>query len=158
ELVEDGSTLQLGIGAIPDAVLKCLSDKKDLGLHTEMFADGAIDLIERGVINGSRKTLHPGKHVATFLMGSRRFYDFVNNNPDVEMRPVDYVNNPCVIMKNEKMVSINSCIEVDLMGQVTSECIGQTQFSGTGGQVDYVRGAALADDGKSTIKFPAGIA
>lgn len=154
ELVEDGSTLQLGIGAIPDAVLKCLSDKKDLGLHTEMFADGAIDLIERGVINGSRKTLHPGKHVATFLMGSRRFYDFVNNNPDVEMRPVDYVNNPCVIMKNEKMVSINSCIEVDLMGQVTSECIGLTQFSGTGGQVDYVRGAALADGGKSILAMP----
>ncbi len=154
ELVEDGSTLQLGIGAIPDAVLKYLADKKDLGLHTEMFADGAIDLIERGVINGSRKTLHPGKHVATFLMGSRRFYDFVNNNPDVEMHPVDYVNNPYVIMKNEKMVSINSCIEVDLMGQVTSECIGMKQFSGPGGQVDYVRGAALSPGGKSILAMP----
>lgn len=154
QLIEDGATLQLGIGAIPDAVLMCLKDKKDLGIHTEMFTDGVIDLMESGVINGSRKTLHPGKHVATFLMGSKRFYDFVNNHPDVELYPVDYVNNPCVIMQNENMVSINSCIEVDLMGQVVSECIGQKQFSGVGGQVDYVRGAMLSSGGKSIMAMP----
>ena len=134
ELIENGSTLQLGIGAIPDAVLMSLTDKKDLGIHTEMFTDGVIDLVEKGVINGSKKTLHPRKHIATFLMGSKRLYDFVNNNNTVELYPVDYVNNPYVIMQNADMVSINSCIEVDLMGQVVSECIGSRQFSGTGGQ------------------------
>ncbi len=154
ELVKDGSTLQLGIGAIPDAVLMCLHNKKDLGIHTEMFTDGVIDLVEKGVINGSRKTLHKGKLVATFLMGSKRFYDFVNNNPDVELYPVDYVNNPITIMKNERMVSINSCIEVDLMGQVASETIGVKQFSGVGGQVDYVRGAMLSNGGKSIMAMP----
>ena len=111
-LIEDGSTLQLGIGAIPDAVLLFMGDKKDLGIHTEMFSDGVIDLVESGVVNGSKKTLHPGKLVATFLMGTRRLYDFVDKNACVEMRPVDYVNDPRVIAQNEKMVSINSCIEV----------------------------------------------
>lgn len=154
ELIDDGATLQLGIGAIPDAVLMALGNKKDLGIHTEMFTDGVIDLVERGIINGSKKTLHPGKMVATFLMGSRRLYDFVNQNPFIELYPVDYVNNPCVIMKNENMVSINSCIEVDLMGQVVSECIGQKQFSGVGGQVDYVRGAMLSPGGKSIMAMP----
>lgn len=154
ELIEDGATLQLGIGAIPDAVLMSLGDKKDLGIHTEMFTDGVIDLVQRGVINGKRKTLHPEKLVATFLMGSKRLYDFVNQNPAVELYPVDYVNNPCTIMKNENMVSINSCIEVDLMGQVVSECIGQKQFSGVGGQVDYVRGAMLSPGGKSIMAMP----
>lgn len=153
-LIEDGSTLQLGIGAIPDAVLMFMGDKKDLGIHTEMFSDGVIALVESGVINGSKKTLHPGKLVATFLMGTRRLYDFVHNNPNVEMHPVDYVNDPRVIAKNEKMVSINSCIEVDLIGQVASETIGLKQFSGTGGQVDYVRGAAWSAGGKSIMAMP----
>ncbi|WP_432405984.1 acetyl-CoA hydrolase/transferase family protein [Wukongibacter sp. M2B1] len=154
KLIEDGSTLQLGIGAIPDAVLLFLKDKKDLGIHSEMFSDGVVELVEAGVITNKKKTLHRGKMVATFLMGTKRLYDFVNNNPSVEMYPVDYVNNPCVIMQNHKMVSINSCIQVDLMGQVASESIGLRQFSGVGGQVDYVRGASMAEDGKSIIAMP----
>ena len=154
QLIEDGATLQLGIGAIPDAVLHCLTEKNDLGLHTEMFADGVIDLIERGVINGRRKTLHRGLHVATFLLGSRRLYEFAATCPAVALYPVDYVNDPCVIMKNERMISINSCLEVDLMGQVNSETIGLRQFSGTGGQVDYVRGASLSRGGKSIMAMP----
>ena len=153
-LIEDGSTLQLGIGSIPDAVLLFLKDKKDLGIHSEMFSDGVVELVEAGVINNSRKTLHKGKMVATFLMGTKRLYDFVHNNPVVEMYPVDYVNDPCVIMQNSKMVSINSCIQVDLMGQVVSDSIGLTQFSGVGGQVDYVRGASMTKDGKSIIAMP----
>lgn len=153
-LIEDGSTLQLGIGAIPDAVLLFLKDKKDLGIHTEMFSDGVVELVEAGVITGKKKTLHPGKLVSTFLMGSRRLYDFVDKNPDVAMYPVNYVNDPCVIAQNEKMISINSCIEVDLMGQVASETIGLKQFSGTGGQVDYVRGVAMATGGKSIMAMP----
>lgn len=153
-LIEDGSTIQLGIGAIPDAALLFLKDKKDLGIHSEMFSDGVIDLVESGVINGSKKSLHKGKMVATFLMGSRRLYDFVNNNPAVELYPVNYVNDPWIIAKNEKMISINSCIEVDLMGQVASETIGLKQFSGTGGQVDYVRGVALSVGGKSIMAMP----
>lgn len=154
QLIDDGSTLQLGIGAIPDAVLHCLTEKNDLGLHTEMFADGVIDLIERGVINGHRKTLHPNQHVATFLLGSQRLYEFAAACPEVALYPVDYVNNPCVIMKNERMVSLNSCIEVDLQGQVNSETIGLRQFSGTGGQVDFVRGAAMSPGGKSIMAIP----
>lgn len=153
-LVEDGSTLQLGIGAIPDAVLMFLKDKKDLGVHSEMFSDGLIDLVELGVVNGSRKSLHKGELVATFLMGSQRLYDFVNNNPLVKMYPVNHVNHPCVVMQNHKMVSINSCIEVDLMGQVASESIGLKQFSGVGGQVDFVRGVSMAEGGKSIIATP----
>ena len=155
ELIENGSTLQLGIGSIPDAVLISLKEKKDLGIHTEMFSDGVIDLVEQGIINGKHKTLHPGKMTATFLMGSKRLYEFVHENPNVELFPVDYVNNPGVIMQNEKMVCINSCIEVDLMGQVVSECIGMKQFSGVGGQVDYVRGAMLSPGGKSIMAMPA---
>ncbi len=153
-LIEDGDTLQLGIGAIPDAVLLFLKDKKDLGIHTEMFSDGAMELIRAGVINGSRKTLHPGKLVATFLMGTRELYDFLDKNPDVEMLPVDYVNEPAVIGENDNMVSINSCIEIDLMGQVNSETIGLKQFSGTGGQVDYVRGASISKGGRSIMAMP----
>lgn len=153
-LIEDGSTLQLGIGAIPDAVLMFLKDKKDLGIHSEMISDGVVELVESGVINNSKKTLHPGKIVVTFLMGTRRLYDFVDNNPMVEMYPVDYVNNPLVIMKNNKMVSINSCVQVDLMGQVCSESIGLKQISGVGGQVDFVRGTDMAEDGKSIIAIP----
>lgn len=154
KLVKDGDTVQLGIGAIPDAVLLFLDDKKDLGLHTEMFSDGAVHLIEKGVINGSKKQINKGKHVATFLMGTKKLYDFVNNNPDVELYPVDYVNHPVTIMKLDRIVSINSCIEVDFMGQVNSETIGSTQFSGVGGQVDYVRGAAMSKEGISIMAMP----
>lgn len=153
-LVPNGATLQLGIGAIPDAVLLFLKDKKDLGIHTEMFSDGVMELVKSGVVNGKMKTLHPGKMLATFLMGSKALYDFVDHNPDVEMYPVDYVNNPSVIAQNDNMISINSCIEVDLMGQVVSESIGDRQFSGVGGQVDYVRGASLSKGGKSIMAMP----
>lgn len=153
-LIDDGSTLQLGIGAIPDAVLLFLKDKKDLGIHSEMFSDGVVDLYEAGVITNSKKTIHKGKMVVTFMMGTKRLYDFIDNNPVVELYPVDYVNNPIVIGQNYKMISINSCIEVDLMGQISSESIGLNQFSGTGGQVDYVRGASMAKDGKSIIAIP----
>lgn len=153
-LVEDGSTLQLGIGAIPDAVLLFLNDKKDLGIHSEMISDGVVELVEAGVITNKKKTLHSGKMVVTFLMGTQKLYDFVNNNPAVEMYPVDYVNDPTVIMKNYKMVSINSCVQVDLMGQVCSECIGSKQISGVGGQVDFVRGVSMAKDGISIIAIP----
>lgn len=153
-LIEDGSTLQLGIGAIPDAVLMFLDSKRDLGIHTEMFSDGVVDLVNKGVITGAKKSLLPGKLVATFLMGTEKLYNFVDNNKDVEMRPVDYVNDPRIIAQNDKMISINSCIEVDLMGQVASETIGLRQFSGTGGQVDYVRGAAWSVGGKSIMAMP----
>ena len=153
-LGEDGSTLQLGIGTIPDAVLKFLGDKKDLGIHSEMFSDGVVELAEAGNITNQKKTLHRGQSVATFLMGTRRLYDFVDHNPDVELRPVDYVNNPFVIAQNENMVSINSCVQVDLMGQVASESIGPKQISGVGGQVDFVRGASASKGGVSIMAMP----
>lgn len=153
-LIGDASTLQLGIGAIPDAVLLFLKEKKDLGIHTEMFSDGILELINLGVINNSKKSLHRGKIISTFLMGSKALYDYVDDNPDVELHPVDYVNHPMTIMKNDNIVSINSCLQVDLMGQVSSESIGLTQFSGVGGQVDYVRGASMAKGGKSIIAIP----
>ncbi len=153
-LVEDGSTLQLGIGAIPDAALLFLKDKKDLGIHSEMFSDGVVELVEAGVITNKMKTIHKGKMIVTFMMGTKRLYDFIDNNPAVELYPVDYVNNPAIIAQNHKMLSINSCLQVDLMGQVSSESIGLKQFSGTGGQVDYVRGASMAKDGKSIIAIP----
>lgn len=153
-LIEDGSTLQLGIGAIPDAVLLFLKDKKDLGIHSEMFSDGVVELAEAGVITNKKKKLHPGKMVVTFLMGTKRLYDFVNNNPTVAMYSVDYVNNPFVIAQNPKMVSINSALQVDFMGQVAAESMGLKQFSGTGGQVDFVRGAGSSEGGKSIIAMP----
>ena len=153
-LIEDGSTLQLGIGAIPDAVLLFLKDKKDLGIHSEMISDGVVELVEAGVITNKRKTINNGKMVVTFLMGTKKLYDFVDNNPMIVMYPVDYVNNPVVIAQNYKMVSINSCVQVDLMGQVSSETIGLKQFSGVGGQVDFVRGVSMAKDGKSIIAMP----
>lgn len=153
-LVADGATLQLGIGAIPDAVLRSLADKNDLGIHSEMFSNGVMDLMRSGVINGSRKTLHRGKVVVTFIMGTRELYDFVDENPDVEFHPVDYVNSPLVIAQNDRMVSINSCLEVDLQGQVASETIGIRQYSGIGGQVDFIRGASLAREGKAVIAMP----
>lgn len=153
-LVRDGDTLQLGIGAIPDAVLKFLKDKKDLGIHSEMFSDGVVELAEAGVITNAKKTLHPGKYVVTFLMGTKRLYDFVDHNPDVYLAPVDYVNDPFIIAQNENMVSINSCVQVDLMGQVASESIGSMQISGTGGQVDFIRGAARSKGGRAIIAMP----
>lgn len=153
-LIKDGATLQLGIGAIPDAVLLFLGDKRDLGIHTEMFSDGVVDLVEEGVINNTKKNLHRGKLVSTFIMGTRKVYNFIDNNPNVCLYPVDYVNDPWVIGQNDNMVSINSCIEVDLMGQVASETLGLKQFSGTGGQVDFVRGAALSKGGISIMAMP----
>ncbi len=153
-LIKDGDTLQLGIGAIPDAVLLSLNDKKDLGIHTEMFSDGVVDLVEAGVITNKKKNLHKGKFVSTFIMGTRKVYDFIDNNPSVALYPVDYVNDPWVIGQNDNLVSINSCIEVDLMGQVVSETLGLKQFSGTGGQVDFVRGAALSKGGISIMAMP----
>lgn len=153
-LIRDGDTLQLGIGAIPDAVLLSLIEKKDLGIHSEMFSDSVVKLVEAGVITNRLKTLHPGKFVANFLMGTRRLYDFVNNNPDVLLLPADYVNHPAVIAKNDNLVSINSCVQVDLMGQVCAESIGTRQISGVGGQVDFIRGAALSKGGRSIIAMP----
>ncbi|MFL0196094.1 acetyl-CoA hydrolase/transferase family protein [Clostridium sp. WILCCON 0269] len=153
-LIEDGSTLQLGIGAIPDAVLLFLKNKKDLGIHSEMISDGVVELVEAGVITNKKKALHPGKIVVTFLMGTQRLYNFINNNPMVESYPVDYVNDPMVVMKNSKMVCINSCVEIDLMGQVCAESVGIKQISGVGGQVDFMRGASMADGGKSILAIP----
>jgi 4-hydroxybutyrate CoA-transferase len=154
-LIEDGATLQLGIGALPDAVLKFMKKKKDLGIHSEMISDGVMELIEAGVVTNSRKTLHKDKAVITFLMGTRKLYDFVDNNPMFHMATVDYVNNPYVIAQNYKMVSINSCVQVDFMGQVVSECIGPKQISGVGGQVDFVRGANICPGGKSILAMQA---
>ena len=153
-LIRDGDTLQLGIGAIPDAVLRFLGDKNDLGIHSEMFSDGVVELVERGVINNRRKTLQPGKSVAAFLMGTRRLYDYAHRNPAVMMAPVDYVNDPRVICQNDNMVSINSCVQVDLMGQAASETVGYKQISGTCGQVDFIRGAAMSRGGRSILAFP----
>ncbi len=153
-LVEDGSTLQLGIGSIPDAVLRFLGDKKDLGIHSEMFSDGVVDLYERGVVTGAAKSENKGKMVAAFLMGSKKLYDFVDNNPDVLMMTVDYVNDPVVVARQNKMVSINSCLQVDFNGQVNSESMGIKQFSGIGGQLDYVRGASMCPNGKSILAMP----
>lgn len=155
DLICDGATLQLGIGSLPDAVLNCLTDKQDLGIHSELISDGVVALVETGVINNRRKTLHPGRTVATFLMGSRRLYDYADDNPAIYMAPVDYVNNPYVIAQNDNMVSINSCVQVDLMGQVCSESVGLTQISAAGGQVDFVRGAQLSKGGVSIIAMPA---
>ncbi|HEY3424436.1 MAG TPA: acetyl-CoA hydrolase/transferase C-terminal domain-containing protein [Negativicutes bacterium] len=154
-LVQDGATLQLGIGAIPDAVLLFLTEKKDLGIHSEMFSDGVVVLAEAGVITNRKKTIHGGKFIATFLMGTKRLYDFVNGNPDVELYPVDYINDPYVIGQHENMVSVNSAIQVDLMGQVNAEMIGSRQFSGVGGQVDFIRGASRSVNGRSIIALPA---
>ncbi len=152
-LIEDGATLQLGIGSIPDAVLLFLKDKKDLGVHSEMLSDGVVGLIEEGIVNNKQKTIHKGKTIVSFLMGTKRLYDFVDKNPSIEMHPVDYVNDPTVIMKNHKMVSINSCVQVDLMGQVASESVGLKQISAVGGQVDFIRGANMGG-GKSIIAIP----
>ncbi len=153
-LVQDGDCLQLGIGAIPDAVLLFLKEKHDLGIHSEMFSDGVVELVEAGVITNKKKNFHPGKFVANFLMGTKRLYDFVDHNPDVMIAPVDYVNDPRVVCQNDNLVSINSAVQVDLMGQVCSESIGPKQISGVGGQVDFVRGAAMSKGGRSILAFP----
>lgn len=153
-LIEDGSTLQMGIGAIPDSVLRYLHDKKDLGIHTEMFSDGLIELIEEGVITGEKKTLHPGKIVAGFVLGTNRAYKFIDNNPIFEFHPQEYINDPFIVAQNNKMIAINSCIEVDLTGQVCSDSIGTKFFSGIGGQVDFIRGAARSEGGKPIIAVP----
>jgi acyl-CoA hydrolase len=151
EHINDGDTLQLGIGGIPNAVAKGLLGKKDLGIHTEMMTSGMVDLIEAGVINGKKKTLHKGKHVATFALGNKKLYDFINNNPSVMILNGKYVNDPAIIGLNDNMVSINTALEVDLTGQVCSESIGHIQFSGTGGQADTAIGAQNAKNGRSFI-------
>lgn len=150
-LIEDGSTLQMGIGTIPDAVLRSLTNHKDLGIHTEMLSDGVIDLFESGVINNRRKKIHPNKAVTGFAIGSRRLYDYVDDNPAITFLDIDYVNDPHIIRRNNNVVAINSAIEVDLTGQVCSDSIGSLQFSGIGGQMDFMRGAALSEGGKPII-------
>jgi acyl-CoA hydrolase/RimJ/RimL family protein N-acetyltransferase len=154
-LVENGSTIQSGIGRIPNAVLYGLQTKKDLGVHTEMFSDGLIDLIESGVVNNSKKTFHPGKVLATFCIGTRRLYDYIDNNPMFEFHPVDYNSSPLNIAQNYKMVAINTALQVDLTGQICADSLGYKIYSGIGGQADFVRGAALAPGGKSIIALPA---
>lgn len=150
-LIEDGSTLQMGIGTIPDAVLKSLYSHKNLGVHTEMCSDGIIDLFDKDVINNSQKRIHPNKTVTGFAVGTRRLYDYVDDNPAFVFLDIDYVNDPHVIRRNPKVVAINSAIEVDITGQVCADSIGTTQYSGIGGQMDFMRGAALSDGGKPII-------
>jgi 4-hydroxybutyrate CoA-transferase len=154
ELVPDGATLQLGIGAIPAATALALRDKHDLGVHTEMFTDSIVDLVEAGVITGARKERNRGKLVTAFLMGTKRLYDFVDDNPMVEMRPVDFTNDTHVIRSFSRMVAINSAIEVDLGGQVVADSIGHRLYSGVGGQMDFIRGAGLASEGRAIIALP----
>ncbi len=154
ELIPDGATMQMGIGAIPDAVLKYLYDKRDLGVHTELFSDGVIDLVEAGVLTGARKTLHTGKIVAGFILGSQRLYDWVNDNPMIELHRTEYVNDPFVISQNERMVAINSAIEVDLTGQICADSIGPKLYSGVGGQLDFIYGASRSKGGVPIIALP----
>ena len=153
ELIKDGDCLQLGIGAVPDAVLGFLKNKKDLGIHTEMFSDGVVDLVEAGVINGSKKNCHHRKMVSAFFMGTEKLYKFIHNNPEVEVFSMDYTNAPEIIAKNDNMVSINSALQVDLTGQVASDTIGYSQYSGIGGQADFVRGATRSKGGRSILAF-----
>lgn len=154
ELIPDGATMQMGIGAIPDAVLKHLFTKKDLGVHTEMFSDGVIDLVEAGVLTNSRKTLHPGKIIAGFILGTKRLYKWVDDNPLIELHPTEYVNDPFIIAQNERMVAINSAIEVDLTGQVCADSIGHRLFSGVGGQLDFIYGSSRSKGGVPVIALP----
>ncbi|MCL4269805.1 MAG: hypothetical protein KJZ72_09680 [Anaerolineales bacterium] len=153
-LIPDGATMQLGIGSIPDAVLKFLVDKKDLGIHTELFSDGVIDLVNMGVLTNARKTLHPGKILAGFILGTQKLYSWVNDNPMVEMHPTEYVNDPFVIAQNERMVAVNSAIEVDLTGQVCADSIGPKLYSGVGGQLDFIYGASRSKGGVPIIALP----
>jgi acyl-CoA hydrolase/GNAT superfamily N-acetyltransferase len=154
ELIPNGATLQLGIGGIPDGVLRFLRDHQNLGIHTEMFSDGVVDLVERGVINCQAKTLKPGKLITSFVMGSRRVYDFINDNSMVELHPVDFTNDPFIIAQNDNMIAINTCLQIDLTGQVVSDSIGDRFYSGIGGQVDFIRGAARSKGGKPIIALP----
>jgi 4-hydroxybutyrate CoA-transferase len=154
ELIPDGATMQMGIGAIPDAVLKYLFEKKDLGIHTELFSDGVIDLVEAGVLTNARKTLHPGKMVAGFILGTNRLYRWVDDNPLIELHPTEYVNDPFTIARNDRMVAINSAIEVDLTGQVCADSIGPKLYSGVGGQLDFIYGASRSKGGVPIIALP----
>jgi len=154
ELVDDGATLQMGIGAIPNAVLQSLGNHKDLGIHTEMFSDGVIDLVEQGVITNKKKAIHPEKIVAGFVMGSRRLYDFVDDNPMIAMLDIAYVNDTAVIRRNPKVTAINSAVEVDITGQVCADSIGTYHYSGVGGQMAFIRGASLSAGGKPIIALP----
>ena len=153
EMVPDGATIQLGYGGLPNAAAACLMDRKDLGIHTEVFCSGMVDLIKAGVVTGRRKTLHPRKNVYTVAIGTEDMYEFMNDNPSMESYPVSYTNAPEVIAKNDNMISINSILEVDLLGQCNAEWLGGSQFSGTGGQLDYVRGAFNSRGGKSILAF-----
>jgi acyl-CoA hydrolase len=153
-LVDDGSTLQMGIGAIPDAVLRRLGDKHDLGVHTEMFSDGLIDLVLGGVVTNRLKKVHPGRSVTSFVNGTRRLFDFVHDNPTIEFHPCDRTNDTALISKNDKVVAINSAVEIDLTGQVCADSIGHTIYSGIGGQMDFIRGAARSREGKAIIALP----
>ena len=153
-LIPDGATLQLGIGGIPNAILEALHDRQHLGIHSEMCPDGAVPLIEAGIITGERKTLHRGKVVAGFVLGTRRIFDFIHNNPVFEFHPTQYTNDPFVIAQNDRMVAINSAIQVDLTGQVCADSIGTMPYSGFGGQLDFIRGAARSKGGKPIIALP----
>lgn len=153
-LIEEGSTLQLGIGGIPDAVLSALKGKMELGVHTEMVSDGVMDAIESGIVTGARKSFHPNKVILTFILGSKKLYQYANNNPIFEAHPTDYTNHPFNVSQNDKMVAINSAIEVDISGQVCSDSIGTYIYSGFGGQVDFIRGAAHSKGGKPIIALP----
>ncbi|NJL56325.1 acetyl-CoA hydrolase/transferase family protein [bacterium] len=152
--IPDSATLQMGIGGIPDAVLRRLTGHKNLGVHTELFSDGVMDMIERGVITNAMKTIHPGKVVAGFLLGTKKLYNYVHDNPIFELHPTEYVNDPFVIAQNNKMISINSALEVDITGQVCADSIGPRLYSGVGGQLDFVRGAARSEGGKTFIALP----
>ncbi len=153
-LIPDGATMQLGIGSIPDAVLKFLMDKKDLGIHTELFSDGVINLVNAGVLTNARKSLHPGKIVAGFILGTKQLYEWANDNPMVEMHPTEYVNDPFIIAQNDRMVAVNSAIEVDLTGQVCADSIGPKLYSGVGGQLDFIYGASRSKGGVPIIALP----
>ena len=154
-LIEDGATLQMGIGAIPNAVLAQLGNHKNLGIHTEMFADGVLPLVEKGIINGANKAIDKGKMVSTFLMGSQTCYDFIDDNPMVAMMDVGYTNNPFIIAKNPKVTAINSALQVDLTGQVCADSLGTKHYSGVGGQIDFIYGASMSEGGKAIIAMPA---
>ena len=154
DLVPDGATLQLGIGAIPAAVGEALRDKRDLGIHTELFTDTVVDLVEAGALTGAAKEVNRGKIVSAFVLGTQRLYRFIDDNPMVEMRPVDYTNDTAVIRRFRRMVAVNSAIEVDLSGQVVADSIGRRLYSGVGGQMDFIRGAALAEEGRAIIALP----
>lgn len=155
ELIPDGATMQMGIGAIPDAVLNFLGDKKDLGVHTELFSDSVIDLVEAGVLTNARKTLHPGKITAGFMLGTKRLYEWVHDNPLIELHRTEYINDPFVIAQNYRQVAINSAIEIDLTGQVCADSIGPKLYSGVGGQLDFIYGASRSEGGVPIIALPA---